>query len=765
MVNENQLEDTNDSIIPVKNGLGVPSEIFSEILQEFIRACQSKHIDKNALINYMENKSSWQIKCVAIGAVTNVFISLGPDSDQHLNSMQNLGEDIVVDEIIRVVLDVSGTQQSNQRNLAKKSTQKLAQTKSGMVERKKDSQGNISKPLEYHSAKSGSNVWIMGVLVALSVTLAVVGFLLFKKSSNSKTANSGNLSTNQIPVAIVPKIPTESPKVVTETPKVNKTVEPKKEFPTLMPFAGNMIIPEGMLVYQSGYDSFIGGEIVTLYSNKRKNNTSPFKVSNHAGTAYTLLKYDLRNIPADANIENAILNLNVTTFNENNEPFILYCLPTNIDWTFNTIFFLKDGASSEISYEGLIKKLNTADKNSINMRNEWVSFNVTKVIQEWVSKKSINNGFALFTESNSDVVFEGFDSIKKMLSPKLVISFGSSAKPKEALKEPEKISDKEEPATNAVKDPKTKEANSKDNENALAKKEKTEEEINETNPLYKKFDKKETSEKVPDEKIDKKTTKNVFEEETEKLAKEEAANTKTPSAPANRIIEPIKEEGTVDVTMKEPIILPLTRLLDFNDLVKFENPENKGDLRYTLDGKDPTADSLIFGEPIKLIGNQLHIVKTAIYIDRVRKSPIKTHEFRVMNSQAQVIDNTSSNCKKSGNWEPSKSKASFYGKDYLWEQKGKGTVEWYPALSKKSICEVYIWIPDGDLVRPSQAKYVIKYDGGTKDVFVDQSKRGNKWIYLGSYPMKSGSCSITLQNDGTTKMFIADAACFYFTSE
>ena len=472
-----------------------------------------------------------------------------------------------------------------------------------------------------------------------------------------------------------------------------------------------------------------------------------------------------------------MLMINVTNRIENNERFSLYCLPLNSDWSFNSLFYIQNGEPSEISYEGLLKNIPTANKVSINMRNEWVAIEYNNLIQDWVSQKKPNNGVAFFTDSNSEIVFEGFDSIRKSLTPKLVITFGSPAKPQEIAKSEEiKIpSDPKVLAKNSDsllgKEPVSNEIKTKENIVDTAKKEKDLKGDDE-NQLYKNFDKKEEGEKPPTEITEKKKSSNIFEDDpTEKKAKEETAvavnenKTKAVNGSVTKTLEKsdsIQLEVAVDITMKEPSIFPAARLLEVTDLVKFENPESKGELRYTLDGKDPSPDSFLYEEPIKLTGNHLHTVKAAIFLDRIRKSPIKIQEFRISNSLGQIIDNTSSNCKKIGNWQSSMTKPNYYGKDYLWEQKGKGTVEWVPSISKKCNYEVYIWIPDGDgVTRSNKTKYVIKYDGGSKDIFVDQTVRGSKWIYLGEYSMKSGAGSVTMYDDGSGKMYVADASYFY----
>jgi hypothetical protein len=415
----------------------------------------------------------------------------------------------------------------------------------------------------------------------------------------------------------------------------------------------------------------------------------------------------------------------------------------------------------------LIKKKVSAEKISMNMRSDWVSFNVTFIVQDWISKKAINNGFAFFTETNSEIVLEGFDSSRVSLTPKLSLTFGlPGSKPVDRIKSTESnpLIDPKAP------DKKTETIEDKDSApitSKPSKKDKDKEEGDDANSIFKNFPKKPDGEKTNETTLEKAKEPNAFEEDTSSIKKKEetaaevkvkAPNMEREKKPEN--IEIPKEEGEVDIAFKEPVILPLSRLLEATDVVKFENPDNKGDLRYTIDGKDPTPDSLIYKDPIKLSGNQLHLVKTAVFIERTRKSPIKSQEFRISNSLGQIIDNTNSRCKQTGDWVSGKSKNNYYGKDYIWEQKGKGFVEWVPAIIKKSNFEVYIWIPDGDLTRPSKAKYVISYDGGKKDVFVDQTKRDNGWIYLGVYPMKSGAGSITLFDDGQS-FFVADAAYFY----
>ena len=103
----------------------------------------------------------------------------------------------------------------------------------------------------------------------------------------------------------------------------------------------------------------------------------PFSVGNHLGVSYTLMKFDLRNIPMEAIIESAILRINVTANSENNGVFNLNCVATQTNWNYSSAIYLQEGAHNEISYDNLVKNISLAEKAPINLRNDWVSFNIT----------------------------------------------------------------------------------------------------------------------------------------------------------------------------------------------------------------------------------------------------------------------------------------------------------------------------------------------------------------------------------------------------
>jgi hypothetical protein len=768
MADQNLLEDTSDSILPIKNALGLSAEVFNEILREFDRACKTKKIEKAVLINYMGNRSSWKIKCVAIGAVSNVLINMGNDSDEQLGILNSIGEDMVVDEIIKAIINETGNRSNDSRNTnGKKSTSKIPQAPSSSSIRRREPQGNTPNPIEYHKPKSSNNSVMLVLFSLVGVILVLGGFILYK-STGSKPDNQQNL-----PAPIVKnEPPIETPKQVPNEP-IQKPVEIKRESSMSLPYTGPIVAKEGIIIYQSGQDNFIGGEIATVSSNKKKKNTSPFTVGNRDGTSYSLLKIDLRNIPKDATIENATLRLNVISNGGGTEQVQLYCLPANSSWTFNNIFYNPAGGNNEISYENLVKNKNSplAQKVVVTLRNDWVSFNITSLVQDWISNKAINNGVVIFTESDSEISFDGFDSYKKMISPKLAISFGVPPKKVEVATDANLIKPAD-PHQNKNETPE--EPNKSTNSNNLkSDKEDVENKTNkpkenEIDSVIKNLD---NPEKEEEKAKNDKTEKNIFEEELDLKKKENnnPAEPKKANIAAGIVekqpekIEPIKPDFGIDVTMKAPNVLPKARLIEATELIKIENLESQGEIRYTIDGKDPTPDSLIYIEPVKLSGVNLQNIKSAIFLGKIRKSPVTEKEYRLIGKNGQLIDNNMSSCKKTGDWEINKAKPGYYGKDYLWAQKGKGTVEWIPSFNKKTNCEVYIWIPDGDaLTRSKQAIITIKFDGGIKDVPLDQTTRGNSWIYLGAYPMKAGSGSVTLTNDNSGKIFVADAVYFLF---
>ena len=76
------------------------------------------------------------------------------------------------------------------------------------------------------------------------------------------------------------------------------------------------------------------------------------------------------------------------------------------------------------------------------------------------------------------------------------------------------------------------------------------------------------------------------------------------------------------------------------------------------------------------------------------------------------------------------------------------TAKWAPGLTSTGRYNVYVWYPYHSN-NTTNAKYTIAYDGGSTDVYVDQTLDGNQWRFLGNYLFAAGSNgSVTLSVSG-----------------
>ncbi|MCX7626053.1 MAG: N-acetylmuramoyl-L-alanine amidase [Candidatus Sumerlaeaceae bacterium] len=69
--------------------------------------------------------------------------------------------------------------------------------------------------------------------------------------------------------------------------------------------------------------------------------------------------------------------------------------------------------------------------------------------------------------------------------------------------------------------------------------------------------------------------------------------------------------------------------------------------------------------------------------------------------------------------------------------KGEAFARWIPKIPDSGDYAVYVSYA-AELSRSSRARYRVKYDGGTKDIFVNQQMGGNMWVYLGTFHFVAG---------------------------
>lgn len=116
-----------------------------------------------------------------------------------------------------------------------------------------------------------------------------------------------------------------------------------------------------------------------------------------------------------------------------------------------------------------------------------------------------------------------------------------------------------------------------------------------------------------------------------------------------------------------------------------------------------------------------------------------------------------------GGWTASTSVAGYQGANYLHDgNTGKGTksVRYTPTLSENGTYNVYMrWT--SDVGRATNVPVdIVKADGTTATVTVNQTANGGVWNLLGTYALSKTNAALTIRTTGTTAHVIADAVRF-----
>lgn len=113
-----------------------------------------------------------------------------------------------------------------------------------------------------------------------------------------------------------------------------------------------------------------------------------------------------------------------------------------------------------------------------------------------------------------------------------------------------------------------------------------------------------------------------------------------------------------------------------------------------------------------------------------------------------------------GAWATSDLADEKYGDKYFYMVPGgKGRVRYTPKLPQAGIYEVFAWW-NARGSRFGAVPYTIAHDKGTDTVIVDQSKRGGRWVRLGTYPFDTDGASVEISADGFSDYVVAEAVRF-----
>ena len=116
-----------------------------------------------------------------------------------------------------------------------------------------------------------------------------------------------------------------------------------------------------------------------------------------------------------------------------------------------------------------------------------------------------------------------------------------------------------------------------------------------------------------------------------------------------------------------------------------------------------------------------------------------------------------------GGWIPSSSVPGYIGTNYLHDgDTGKGTksVQYTPTLSESGTYNVYMRWTAGVGRATTVPVDIVKANGTTATVTVDQTANGAAWNLLGTYALSKTNASLTIRTTGTSGSVIADAVRF-----
>jgi beta-galactosidase len=123
-----------------------------------------------------------------------------------------------------------------------------------------------------------------------------------------------------------------------------------------------------------------------------------------------------------------------------------------------------------------------------------------------------------------------------------------------------------------------------------------------------------------------------------------------------------------------------------------------------------------------------------------------------------VIDNGGTGYAETGTWGDS-SLTGYNGTSTRWTSTAGSTAKWTPAIGAAGSYNVYVWYPY-HTSSTTNAKYTVTYNGGSEDIYVDQTQNADGWRLLTTRSFAAGTGgNVTLTAVDTT-IHRADAAMF-----
>ncbi|MET0263863.1 MAG: hypothetical protein ABW223_13245 [Rariglobus sp.] len=129
-----------------------------------------------------------------------------------------------------------------------------------------------------------------------------------------------------------------------------------------------------------------------------------------------------------------------------------------------------------------------------------------------------------------------------------------------------------------------------------------------------------------------------------------------------------------------------------------------------------------------------------------------------------IVDNTdTARVVKTGDWMTSSASSGYHGVDYLHDNsngKGLKSMRYTPSLLHSGSYRVYArWAAHANRATAVPID-VIKADGSTSTVSVNQTTNGGTWYLLGTYTLSKTNAAVVIRNQGTIGYVVADAVRF-----
>lgn len=115
-----------------------------------------------------------------------------------------------------------------------------------------------------------------------------------------------------------------------------------------------------------------------------------------------------------------------------------------------------------------------------------------------------------------------------------------------------------------------------------------------------------------------------------------------------------------------------------------------------------------------------------------------------------------------GSWPTSTHESGYLGSNYLHDNNtGKGicSVRYAPSLASGTY-EIFLNWTEFSNRATNVPVDIVKADGTTTTVTVDQTQNGGVWVSLGTYSLSSSNVSVTIRNTGTNGYVVADGILF-----